>query len=193
MADESLPIPRQRLKERASHEFRRFLVIFLYLWVVFGLLSLHKNLVMLQSHLDYQEHTFAIINAFVFAKVLLVGEQLRFGTRFNDRPLIYPILYKCFVFTLVLATFHVVESIVVGVWRGNSVVNSLPPMLGWNPKGMLAVGLMSFILLLPFFGFREIARVIGHREIRSLLFEQRDTAPSAQRSSSDNPYKHNAR
>jgi len=39
MADESLPIPRQlHLKERASGEFKAFLVIFLYLWVVFGLL-----------------------------------------------------------------------------------------------------------------------------------------------------------
>jgi hypothetical protein len=47
MAEQSIPIPRQRrLKERASDEFKRFIVIFLYLWVVFGLLSIHKSFVL---------------------------------------------------------------------------------------------------------------------------------------------------
>jgi magnesium-transporting ATPase (P-type) len=156
IVDESLPIPsRSNLKERISEEFKRFLVIFLYLWVVFGLLSLHKSIVLSQHHVDYQENTFAFINAFVFAKVLLIAEYLQLGRRFSNKPLIYPILYKCFIFTVVLVVFHIVETTVLGVWHGNTIADSLPPMLGWNPKGLLAVSLMCFILLLPFFGFRE--------------------------------------
>ena len=175
MMDESLPIPQShRLKERATHEFRRFLVIFLYLWVAFGLLSLHTSLVLTQHRLDYQEHTFAIINAFIFAKVLLIGEQFRFGTRFDRRPLIYPILYKCFVFTLLLICFHIVETTVVGMLHGKTIVNSLPPLLGFSPRGLLVVGVICFILLLPFFGFREIVRIVGRREMQSLLFKPRD-------------------
>jgi hypothetical protein len=174
MADESLSIPQPgHLKQRAFEEFKRFIVIFLYLWVVFGLLSIHKSLVLSQRNLDYQEHTFAIINAFVFAKVLLVGEELHLGSRFEKKPLIYPILYKCFVFSVVLVSFHIIESVVVGVWHGNTVADSIPPLLGWNPKGLLAVGVMCFVLLLPFFGFREIARVMGHREMKRLLFEKK--------------------
>jgi len=175
MANGSLPIPHQlNLKEKASEEFKRFVVIFLYLWVVFGLLSLHKSIVLSEHHLDYQEHTFAFINALVFAKVLLTAEHLRLGTRFSDKPLIYPILHKCFIFTVVLISFHIVESVAVGVWHGHTVAESIPPMFGWNPKGLLAVGLMCFISLLPFFGFREITRVIGRSKMRALLFERRD-------------------
>jgi len=178
MSTEGLVVPQKRsLKERASEEFRRFLVIFLYLWVVFGLLSIHKSIVLSQHHLDTEEHAFAIINAFVFAKVLLVGEELKLGTRFGHRPLIYPILYKCLVFTVVLIFFHIVESVAVGVWHGQTIAESLPPFLGWNPKGLLAVGVMCFVLLLPFFGFREVARVIGRRELRALLLEPRDRDP----------------
>ena len=175
MADESLPIPRQRqLRERASEEFRRFIVIFLYLWVVFGLLSIHKSVVLSQSHLDYQEHSFAIVNAFVFAKVLLLGEHFQFGSRFSNKPLIYPLLHKCFVFSLLLISFHIVESVVVGVWRGKTIASSLPPMLGWNPRGLLSVGVMCFVLLLPFFAFREVARVMGRRALWILFFERRE-------------------
>jgi len=174
MTDESPSIPQPRnLKERAFEEFKRFIVIFLYLWVVFGLLSLHKSVVLSQRHLDYEEHTFAIINALVFAKVLLVGEDLHLGRRFESTPLIYAILYKCFVFSVVLISFHIIESAIVGVWHGHTIADSIPPLFGWNPKGLLAVGFMCFVLLLPFFGFREIARVMGRREMRRLLFEKR--------------------
>jgi hypothetical protein len=176
MSDEGLPNPQEHhLKKRAFKEFKRFIVIFLYLWVVFGLLSIHKSLVLSQHHLDTQEHVFAIVNAFVFAKVLLVGEHFQLGTRFSNKPLIYPVLHKCFVFTLLLISFHILESVVVGVWRGNTIANSFPPMIGWNPKGLLAVGVMCFVLLLPFFGFREIAQVMGRREMWILFFERRDS------------------
>jgi hypothetical protein len=179
MVDQSVAIPpKHNLKEKASIEFRRFLVIFLYLWVVFGLLSIHKSLVLSQHHLDTEEHAFAIINAFVFAKVLLVGEHFHLGTRFEHRPLIYPILHKCLVFTVVLIGFHIVESIAVGLWHGETLVNSLPPLLGWNPRGLLAAGVMCFVLLLPFFGFREIGRVLGHKPLWALLFRPRSHDPS---------------
>ena len=171
MADQNVASAHpHKLKEKAAEEFKRFLVIFFYLWLVFGLLSIHKSMVLSQEHLDYEEHTFAIINAFVFAKVLLVGEQLHLGRRFENKPLIYPILHKSFVFSVVLICFHVVESVAVGVWRGHTLVESLPPMFGWSPKGLLGVGFTCFVLLLPFFAFREIARVMGHAEMRALLF-----------------------
>jgi hypothetical protein len=178
MADQSPSVPRrQKLKETASREFKRLLVIFLYLWVVFGLLSIHKSLVLSQHHLDTEEHTFAIINAFIFAKVLLVGEQLHLGSRFAKKPLIYPILYKCLVFTVLLMSFHVVESVAVGVWHGHTIAESLPPFLGWNPKGVLAVSVLCYVLLLPFFGFREIAHVVGRAEMWALLFKRRQDDP----------------
>jgi hypothetical protein len=178
MSTEGLAVPQKRsLRERASEEFRRFLVIFLYLWVVFGLLSIHKSIVLSQHHLDTEEHAFAIINAFVFAKVLLVGEQLKLGNRFGHRPLIYSILYKCLVFTVVLIVFHIVESVAVGIWHGETIAESLPPFLGWNPRGLLAVGVMCFVLLLPFFGFREVARVIGRAELSALILKPRGHDP----------------
>jgi hypothetical protein len=39
------------------------------------------------------------------------------------------------------------------------------------------VGVMCFVLLLPFFGFREVAQVIGRRELRTLLLEPRQRDP----------------
>jgi hypothetical protein len=81
------------------------------------------------------------------------------------------------VFTVVLICFHVAESVLVGVWHGNTLADSVPPIVGHGLKGVLAVGVMCFIVLLPFFGFREIARVIGHKELRALMFACRENDP----------------
>jgi hypothetical protein len=173
MADESISIPRhRRLTEKASNEFKRFLAIFLYLWVVFGLLSIHKSVVLSQNHLNYPEHAFAIVNAFVFAKVLLIGEHFRLGTRFSDKPLIYPILHKCFIFTVVLLCFHIAESVLLGLWRGNTIANSFSSIGGRRLKDILSVTIMCCVASLPFSGFREIGRVVGRKELWFLIVKR---------------------
>jgi len=172
----------RHLREKAVGEFRRFFVIFLYLWVVFGLLSIHKTLVLAQNHIDYPEHAFAVINAFIFAKVLLVGEHFRLGARFEHKPLIYSILHKCLIFTLVLIAFHIVESMLVGMWHGNSMVESLPPIFSKSVRGVLAVSIMCFVVLVPFFGFREITRVIGREKMRAMLLGPREAIPEVRSS-----------
>ncbi|MGA7316861.1 MAG: hypothetical protein WBX22_23145 [Silvibacterium sp.] len=178
MEEEKLPIlSRHHLKESAFDEFKRFVVIFLYLWVVFALLSIHKSIILLERYLDSQEHTFAIINAFIFAKVLLIGENLHLGTRFSDKPLIHPVLHKCFVFTVVLLCFHIAESVLVGVWHGRMVADSFPPIIGGCVKGMLSVSVICFVVLLPFFAFREVSRMVGRREMWDVFSNAEGTTP----------------
>jgi hypothetical protein len=182
MTEQTVPIQHQsHLKERVSDEFNQFLVIFLYLWVVFGFLSIHKSFVLSQHHLNYGEHAFAFINALVFAKVLLVAEYFNLGTRFRNKPLIYPVLHKCFLFTVVLIGFHITEIALVGLWHGSTVANSLSAEGLGNIKGVLSVGLMSFLVLLPFFLFRELGRVIGHKELLDLILKDRESDPRLMR------------
>jgi len=93
--------------------------MFFYLWVVFGLFAVHESIVLSQHQINYQFHGFAFINALIFAKVMLAAEDLRLGHRLNDQPLIYTILFKSFLFALVLIAFHVVEHVLIGVWNGS--------------------------------------------------------------------------
>jgi len=166
-------VPKPHLREKAAEEFKRFLTIFVYLWVVFALLSIHKSIVLEEHHLDFPGHVFAFLNALVFAKVLLIGEDFHLGTRFHDRPLIYSVLHKCLIFTLVIICFHIAESVLVGAWHGGTIASSLPPRGERSLKTIFSVGILCFVLLVPFFGFREIARVIGRNELWSLFFRNR--------------------
>ena len=117
------------LKERAPHQLREFLVMFIYLWALFALLVINQSIVLARVAQDYQAHGFAILNALILAKVLLVGEDLQLGSRFRDKPLIYSILYKCFVFTLFIIGFHILERVVVGVFSGRTIAKAFRPLV----------------------------------------------------------------
>ena len=157
------------LKEKAVQQLREFLAMFIYLWVLFGLFALHQSIVLAQEHINYQAQGFAIINALILAKVMLIGEDLHLGNRFRDKPLLYSILYKTFLFSVFLISFHILEEVLVGVIRGKTIAQSFPAIGGGSLQGILSVGAIVFVALIPFFAFREIERVIGQQELRSLL------------------------
>jgi len=99
--------------------------MFLYLWLVFGLLALHESVILSQHKIDFQSHSLAVVNALIFAKVMLVAEDLRLGGRFNDMPLIYPILFKSGLFAVALISFHIIEHVLIGIWHGREVTESI--------------------------------------------------------------------
>ena len=168
-----LQTPKRNIKERVVGEATRFVVMFLYLWVVFGLFVLQQSVVMAQRHLDdYVQYGVAAMNALIFAKVMLVAEDFDLGRRFQDMPLIVPLLYKSFVFSLVFLCFHVVENIVIGQFQGKGVLESLP-MIGGDLKATVSAVLIFTFELVPYFAYREIGRVIGEDKMYSLVFAHR--------------------
>ena len=77
------------LKEKAAFQLKEFFGMFLYLWVLFVLFVIHQSIILAEEHINYQAQGFAIINALILAKVMLIGEDLHLGKRFEDKPLIY--------------------------------------------------------------------------------------------------------
>jgi len=159
------------LKTRAVDETKKFLIMTLYLWVFFAVLSLHKTLVMEQEHLDYQEQGLAIVNALVLAKVMLLAEDFRLGSRFfKDHPLVYSVLFRSLVFAIVLIGFRILEDAAIDLLRGKPLADSLADFGAGNAKGVFSMGAIAFVALTPFFMVSEMARVLGSDGLRQLFF-----------------------
>ena len=133
------------------------------------MLSLHKALVLNEESLIYHQG-FALINALALAKVVLVAEFFHVGDKFKDRPLIYPIMFKSAVFAVILMCFHLIEETLIGILHGKMLSQSIPNIGGGTLQGILMVGIIMFVVLMPFFAFRELGRAIGTEQLRSLLF-----------------------
>lgn len=164
---------RRDFKEKAKHQLRDFVLMFFYLWIVFGLLVIHESIVLSQHHIDFRLHGLAFINALVFAKVMLVAEDLHLGRQLEDRPLIYSIIFKSILFAIALICFHIAEHAVIGIWDGRTMAESIAEVGANQLSGIVSIGIIGTFALVPFFILREISRVIGEDNFWSLFFHQR--------------------
>jgi hypothetical protein len=164
------------LKERAISEAKKFAVIVGYLWMLFVLLQLHRMTIMReQKSIDplIYRAGFALINALILGKIILIAQAFHFGEGVKNGPLAYVILFKSVVFAMLLVCCDILEEVLVGLFHHKTIVESVPALGGGGAEGMLLVGLMVFIVLIPFFSFTEVARVLGEGELFSIIFKRR--------------------
>ncbi|QIG49385.1 hypothetical protein G5V57_17665 [Nordella sp. HKS 07] len=158
------------IKERAIEELRRFVLLFLYLWVLFGLFILDKTVVSRQQGLNFLPHGFALINALVLAKVMLVSESLDLARWMRGKPAIWTIIYESALCSVLFICVHIIEEWAVGMFRGAGIAAGTPAIGGGGWLGLLVVALILFVSLLPFFAFKNVTRAIGARRMKEVLF-----------------------
>lgn len=159
-------------RDRAVSGLKRFAVIFLYFWGLLAIMALHKSLILAESGLHYRQG-FAIVNALVLAKILFVAEEFKVGERYEREPLVYAMVFKAAVYSVLLTVCEVLEGLIVGYIRSKSLAESLSDVGGGAPFGIVTTTLLLFFALLPFFGFRELSQVVGEPELHRLLFVKR--------------------
>jgi hypothetical protein len=160
------------LKRKALHELRRFMAMFLYLWVLFGVFEVYRSMVLAESHINYQAQGFAAINALMLAKVMLLGEELHLGRQIKGRSLLFLVLYQSLIFTILFICFHLAEKGLVGVLHGKPMSEWYPEMGGGSLRAILSAGAVIFVALIPFFAFKDITRVIGVQAMRTIIFSR---------------------
>jgi hypothetical protein len=99
-------------KEKAKHELRELLVIFLYLAFFFCALTTYSMLLLNEYHVKYWNYAFALINALVITKVIMIGEYAKVGTKYETSALVWSAIWKAFVFSWLVFAFHVVEEVI---------------------------------------------------------------------------------
>ena len=174
-------IPEERaartLTEKLFHQFRETLAMFLYLWVLFALFTYHESIVLAERNISYVPYGLAFFNALILAKVMLGLEHLNLARKFRKKPLVFPILYKSLLFSIIFICFNVAEKIITGVWKGKTIAESLPKIGGGSPAEVIIAALIMAVALIPFFAFRELSRVLGRGVLAALFLRARE--PSA--------------
>ncbi len=164
--------PHASLKSKVVHETAKFFAYFIYLWILFGLFSLHKAIIFQPGHL-VPRLGFACFNALIMAKVMLLAEELRVGERFHFDRLIFTILFKAAAFSFVMVVFDIVEEVVLGHFHGKDVAQSLDDLGGGSLAVIISIGVIMFFILIPFFAFTEFDRVTGRDKLVRVLLARR--------------------
>jgi hypothetical protein len=154
-------------------EFKHFVVLFLYLYIILGLFVLNEHIILGQRGVNFSvAQGFAVINALIMAKVMMIADLFDIGRVMRRRPLIQRILFDSAAFTVVFLLFHVAEGLVVGRIKGQTFADSLPNIGGGGFLGPLCVAAILFFALMPFFAFRSLSIALGPDRMRALLFGQ---------------------
>jgi hypothetical protein len=163
------PGGKKSLKGRAVSELERYAGITVYLWVLFALFGLHRQL--LQGHgISLWQQGFAIINALVFGKVILLGQALKLGRKGQEsRALVWTVLSKCLMFAILLVVFHLLEES-IRAWFESRPLSTITAEFGGSLAGIAAYGAIIFVVLIPFFAYEEAARILGGRTLWDLFF-----------------------
>lgn len=157
-------------KQRALEELKLYWVITLYLWLFLGCFMIYRWLVMAESGVTTLHVGFALIEAMVIAKVILIGRLFAFSRRFDDGPLALAVAYKCVLFALLVALFTVIEHLVVGWFHHQGLWGGLREFAQVGAYEVGARTLMLTVAFVPFFAFWEMGRVLGIPKLAAMFF-----------------------
>ena len=158
------------LKQKAIHELVEAIEISVYLGFFFCAIVTYK-LILLHDFRDASlSYAFAVINALVIAKVILIGEATHLGKKYEARPLLLSSIYKAFLYGLLVFGFHIVEEAIKRLLHGGSIAEVFRDM---RLDDLLCRSLVVFCTFVPFFAFRELRRVLGEDKFNDLFLHAR--------------------
>jgi hypothetical protein len=169
----SAPQEKVGWKQKVSREILRYWINFVYLAIFFGVFTWYRRLILAEYHITYAHYGFAVIEAFILAKIILVGDAFRLGRRFEEQHLIFSVLYKTFLFSLFVGVFAILERVIEGLIRGKGLAAGFHTIMNEGRDELLARCLLTFFAFIPFFAFKELGRVMGEGKLGALFFSRR--------------------
>jgi len=158
------------LEERALDELKHYAIITLYLWVLFVLFATYKRMLLHENGISVWNESFAIVNALIFGKVILIFQALKLGQRLKGLALAWIVLGRSLMFTIVLILFHIVEEAIRAWFNDLPLATSIQDFGGGTLLGFATYAAIFFVALIPFFAISEVAEVIGADALWKLMF-----------------------
>ncbi|MBK8120977.1 MAG: hypothetical protein IPK39_18760 [Sulfuritalea sp.] len=106
----------QGWKEKVFHEMVEYGINVIYLALVFSAFVSYRRLVLAAHDITYTNYGVALIEALILGKVIMIGAVFHPGRSLEQRPLIYPTLYKAVVFTFLVGVFTLIEQAIRLLW-----------------------------------------------------------------------------
>jgi hypothetical protein len=157
------------LRHRATEELKELLILSLYLYVCLGAIIIMKSAILNSVGVAFDAWGIAAVKALLLAKFMLIGKALRLGEKKNT-PLVLPTLYQSALTLVLLIVLTTLEEILVGALHHRTVKESLTHVAGDRLDMVLATFLIMFLILVPYFAFRNLAEVLGPGVLPRLFF-----------------------
>lgn len=161
-------------KQKLIHELSEYALNVIYLTVFFGVYAIARRLTLAHYNIYTEDYFVAPIKALVIGKVIMIGAFLSISRKFENKPLLIPVLYKVAIFLLWVVLFDAVEGLVKGMIHTHSLTGALDELIHNHFSKVWLGGLLMVTLsFFPFFMLKELSRAMGHEKFRDLFLRKR--------------------
>lgn len=157
------------LKQRVLHETRRLLVYTVFFTLFFWAFATYRRLILGHYNISYIHYGYSLVEALILSKIIILGQILGIGERFENKPLIIPTLYKTFIFSIFVMAFDALEHFVIGAIHHQAFEKLYAEFMDKGIDLLRARILVMLFVFILFFAFLEIDRYMGNNKLVNLF------------------------
>jgi hypothetical protein len=160
----------RRILAVIGHEMREMLPPTIFFALGFNLIVLTSHLMTGSYGRQLFTFTLATTGALLVGKAVLLANAMPLLRRFDDAPLLYPILFKTFVYWLVVLVLRLLEAAIEGLIAGGGVLaafHEAEARFSWDR--FIAVQLWVLVLFLVYVTADELNALFGEGELRRVF------------------------
>jgi len=168
----------RKLIEKLKHEIKVLIPVTLFFFVSFQLLALTQALMLKQYGIHVAIFVEALIGALIVSKVVVITDHLTFVNRFPEKPLIYNVLWKTFIYVAASVVVRYAEHLIEFLSKTGDLAEANHELIHhvvW--PHFWVVQLWLFVLLLVYCSLRELIRVMGREEVIRIFFHAPQRSP----------------
>ena len=167
-----------RLGAVLLHEFHLVVPPTVFFFFGFNLILLTKRLFLADYLIAYAGFLIATTSALIVGKVVLVAGKLPLLSRLDGKPLVYPILFKAFVYTSLVFIARMLEALIHFLieegWIGHDAfIRHELGTFSW--PHFIAVQLWIFVLFVVYVAITELNKVFGEGKLYKIFFKRSAT------------------
>ena len=150
-----------------GREFREILPPTLFFFMGFNLILFTKRLVLEDYLIQYPGFFIATTGALIVGKSVLVANTMPFLRRFDNSPLVYPILFKTLVYTLFVFVARLIEALIHylvegGALGGGRFIKHLVATFSWAHFTAVQLWVVLFLIYIT---ASELNQLLGDGEL----------------------------
>ena len=167
-----------RVTNTLLHEFRELLPPTIFFFFGFNLILFTKRLMLEDYLIQFAGFGIATVSALIVGKVVLVADLMPLLRRFDNAPLVQPILFKTVIYTLFVSIARLIEAFIHFLLGGGAVgsgsfVREQLGSFSWHH--FAAIQMWIFVLFLIYVTASELNQLFGDGELFKIFFIRRSS------------------
>jgi hypothetical protein len=154
-----------------KQEFMKVLPPTIFFFFTFNIIAITSVLMLRGRGLDVSSILGATLLALVVGKVILIVDHMPFVNKFPDKPLIYNVAWKTFLYVLAVLLARYVEHLIPFLKDGGGFMEANGHLLQEvNWSRFLAIQIWFMVLFFFYSVLVEMIRVLGKERVVKMFF-----------------------